>query len=200
VSNIQTIILKACNFLDSAGFEWSVCGGGAIDQFLGETTRVHKDVDIAVYWEDRNSIISLMLDSGWRVFEACGGGIIHELFDKQDVPFEKRNLFCFTTRETRCRLEAIGVNTYRFGLDKKEQEDFNYVEFLFNNRDDEYLYLRSKANIKFDLNKAIIKSNNVPILSPEIILFYKSSYLEDPESQDHHQDFNLTLPRLDLEQ
>jgi hypothetical protein len=200
VVNIQPIISKACIYFNNLGFDWSICGGGAIDLFLGKKTRVHKDLDIAVYWEDRNAIISLMLDSGWRVFEACGGGVIHELFDKQDIPFEKRNLFCFTTNETRCSLEPIGENKYRFGFEKKEQDDFNYVEFLFNKRDDEYFYLPSKPNLKRSLNKAIIKSNDVPFLSPEIVLFYKSSYLDGPDTNDHSQDFTLTLPLLDLEQ
>lgn len=141
-----------------------------------------------------------MLALGWRVFEACGGGVIHELFDMQDIPFEKRNLFCFTANETRCSLEPIDEDKYRFGFEKKEQHDFTYVEFLFNNRDDEYFYLPSKAKVKRILNKAILKSNDVPFLSPEIVLFYKSSYLDSPDTNDHSQDFNLTLPLLDLEQ
>lgn len=60
-----------------------------------------KELDITVFWEDRNTIIALMLAAGWRVFEGCGGGVIHELFNKQQFPFEKRNLFCFTCMEMR---------------------------------------------------------------------------------------------------
>jgi hypothetical protein len=88
-----------------------------------------------------------MLAAGWRVFEACGGGVIHELFEKQQS-FEKRNLFCFTSNENRCRLESIGDKRYRFVLEKKEQKDFTYIEYLFNQRDEEYFYLPGYANLK----------------------------------------------------
>jgi hypothetical protein len=195
---VESLILQARAFLSDHGFDWYVCGGGAIDVFLGKQTRIHKDLDIAVFWEDRNSIIALMLATGWRVFEACGGGVIHELFDKQQ-PFEKRNLFCFTANENRCRLEPMGGDRYRFGLEKKEQNDFTYVEFLFNQRDYEYFYLPGNASVKRNLNKALLESNKIPYLAPEIVLFYKSSYLDSSDASDHNHDFDLTLPLLDEE-
>ncbi|MEK5645779.1 hypothetical protein BK138_35530 [Paenibacillus rhizosphaerae] len=197
---MESIISHALLFLANQGFDWYVCGGGAIDAFLGKQTRIHKDLDIAVFWEDRNSVITLMLAEGWRVFEACGGGIIHELFEVQQSP-EKRNLFCFTLNENRCKLEPIGDDRYRFGFEKKEQKDFTYIEFLFNQRGDEYFYLPGNANLKRKLNKALLKSNGVPHLAPEVVLFYKSRYLEySPDTLDHYQDFEVSLPFLDDEQ
>lgn len=50
---VETIISHAREFLSNHGFDWYVCGGGAIDVFLGKQTRKHKDLDIAVFWEDR---------------------------------------------------------------------------------------------------------------------------------------------------
>lgn len=144
---MESLISHARVFLANQGFDWYVCGGGAIDAFLGKQTRIHKELDIAVFWEDRNSIVALMLAEGWRVFEACGGGVIHELFEVQQRS-EKRNLFCFTSNENRCKLEPIGDDKYRFSFEKKEQKDFTYIEFLFNQRDDEYFYLPGNANLK----------------------------------------------------
>ncbi|WP_274365886.1 nucleotidyltransferase domain-containing protein [Paenibacillus thermotolerans] len=200
---MEPLILDARAFLADHGFDWYVCGGGAIDVFLGKQTRIHKDLDIAVFWEDRSSIIDFMLAAGgWRVFEACGGGIIHELYNKQQ-PIEKRNLFCFTSNENRCTLDSIGDDRYRFGLEKKEQKNFTYIEFLFNQRDNEYFYLPpGNANLKRELHKALLTSNaGIPYLAPEIVLFYKSRYLEySPDISDHYQDFDLTLPSLNEEQ
>ncbi|WP_171654160.1 nucleotidyltransferase domain-containing protein [Paenibacillus foliorum] len=197
---MELLISHARTFFENHSFDWSVCGGGAIDLFLGKQTRIHKDLDIAVFWEDRNSIIALMLAAGWRVFEACGGGVIHELFDKQQIPYEKRNLFCFTANEYRCRLKPSGDDMYRFGFEKKGQNDFTYVEFLFNQRDDKYFYLPGDGNVKRKLNMALLQSNGVPYLALEIVLFYKSSYLDGPDTFDHNQDFDHTLPFLDEEQ
>ncbi|MFD2613169.1 nucleotidyltransferase domain-containing protein [Paenibacillus gansuensis] len=44
------------------------CGGAAIDLFVGRKTRIHKDLDIAVFWEDRNLIVEMMLNSGCECF------------------------------------------------------------------------------------------------------------------------------------
>ncbi|NHN34650.1 nucleotidyltransferase domain-containing protein [Paenibacillus agricola] len=197
---MEKLISQARTFFNDRRFDWSICGGGAIDLFLGKQTRTHKDLDIVVFWEDRNSVIELMLTSGWKVFEACGGGVVHELFNKQEIPFEKRNLFCFTANESRCKLDPIGDDRYRFGLEEKEQNDFTYVEFLFNKRDDEYFYLPGKANVKRLLNKALLVSNEVPHLAPEVVLFYKSSYLDGSNAIDHNQDFDLSLSFFDEEQ
>jgi hypothetical protein len=144
---VEKIISQARKLFNNRGFDWSICGGAAIDLFLGKKTRVHKDLDIAVFWEDRNSIIELMLSSGWRVLEACGGGVVRELVEGHKRSFEKRNLFCFTTNESRVSLDPIGEGRYRFGLEKKEQNDFTYVELLFNKRDDEFFYIPGEANI-----------------------------------------------------
>ncbi|WP_411268198.1 nucleotidyltransferase domain-containing protein [Paenibacillus sp. PL91] len=33
----------AFTFLNNRGFDWSICGGVAIDIFLGKQNRIHKD-------------------------------------------------------------------------------------------------------------------------------------------------------------
>lgn len=197
---IEKLALQVRALLDPGGFDWFVCGGGAIDTFLGNQTRAHKDLDVAVFWDDRNAIIAFMLASGWKVFEACGGGVVHQLFNKQEDPFARRNLFCFTANESRCQLDALGDDRYRFGLEKKEQLELTYVEFLFNKRDEEYLYLPGKTNVKRHLKKALLSSNEVPHLAPEVVLFYKAGYLDGADARDHHQDFSLILPFLEEEQ
>jgi hypothetical protein len=54
---VESFLIRAYTFLTGEGFDWYVCGGWAIDVFLGKQTRIHKDLDIAVFWEDRNSIV-----------------------------------------------------------------------------------------------------------------------------------------------
>ncbi|WP_165972406.1 nucleotidyltransferase domain-containing protein [Paenibacillus piri] len=127
---MESLISQARIFFDNRGFIWSVCGGRAIDLFLGKQTRVHKDLDIAVFWEDRNSIIALMLAKGWKVFEACGGGVIRELFDKQEIPFDNRNLFCFTANENRCRLDEEQKQWLRESLEKEYYNDHVWLQRL----------------------------------------------------------------------
>ncbi len=35
---------------------WSICGGWAVDAWLGRQTRDHADVDIAVYQDDHHAL------------------------------------------------------------------------------------------------------------------------------------------------
>ncbi|PJN54980.1 hypothetical protein PAEVO_17010 [Paenibacillus sp. GM2FR] len=196
---MKKLISQAYTLLNEHGFDWSICGGAAIDLYLGRQTRIHKDLDIAVFWEDRNLIIDLMLSSGWRVLQACGGGVVHELNKKQDEKFEKRNLFCFTVNEHRVKLEAIGQDKYRFGLEKVEQQYFTYVEFLFNERNYGNFFLLGETKIKRELKKSILSSSDgVPYLAPEIVLFYKSSYLDGSDADYHNQDFDSALKCFSL--
>lgn len=52
------------------------------------------------------------------------------------------------------------------------------MEFLFNQRDEQFLILSEDNKIKRNLSNAVIKKDEVPLLSPEVVLLYKSSYLD----------------------
>lgn len=43
------IIHQAHDLLKTQPFDYAICGGFAIDLFLGETTRPHGDLDMLVY-------------------------------------------------------------------------------------------------------------------------------------------------------
>lgn len=47
------------------------------------------------------SIIELMLKDDWRVFEACGNGVVQELLIATQATENHRNLFCFNRDERR---------------------------------------------------------------------------------------------------
>lgn len=189
------------SLFQGAPFTWAICGGEALDLFLGKHTREHKDVDLAVFWEDRVQVINFMLNLGWRVIEFCGNGVVHELFDAAQ-PSLQRNLFCFSSDNTNCHLVSIDrANNYRFTFVPTTQNDFNYVEFLFNQRDRNSFVYHWNNSITRTLDKAILEVDGVPILGPELVLLYKSTYEDatDDES-DHSRDFQVTLPFLNTEQ
>jgi hypothetical protein len=67
--------------LNGRGFDYAFCGGHALDIHLGYATRPHGDIDLSVYWEDRNEIITFMQSQDWIVYEAMGDGKIHLITD-----------------------------------------------------------------------------------------------------------------------
>ena len=53
---------------------WCIAGGWAIDLFLGEVTRPHRDVDLAIYRKDQWAIREHF--RGWRIQKVVGGQLV----------------------------------------------------------------------------------------------------------------------------
>jgi hypothetical protein len=52
--------------LDQAGFGYRLFGGWAVDFYVGEVTRRHDDIDLAVSLEEAPAIGSLLETDGWQ--------------------------------------------------------------------------------------------------------------------------------------
>lgn len=61
-------------FMKNAHIPWAVCGGFAIDMFLGKDTRMHGDIDICVFEKDRETVLRYMVQNDWIVYEFRGNG------------------------------------------------------------------------------------------------------------------------------
>jgi hypothetical protein len=61
---MDTLIKDCSNFLEGCGFSYAVCGGYALDMFLGKNTRPHVDVDLSVFTKDRKIIAEWFLSKG----------------------------------------------------------------------------------------------------------------------------------------
>lgn len=53
---------------------WAVAGGWALDLMLGQVTRPHADVDIAVFREDQQALRTAL--PGWRLEVATVGTLV----------------------------------------------------------------------------------------------------------------------------
>ena len=181
-------ILSALNgLLRDAGIDWAVCGGWAIDLFLGRTTRVHGDLDLSVPERDRALIERLMRDRGWLVYEFRGQGRLRPLND--GAPSEPgRNLMCL--REG-CELVSFWP-CHEPGMVLHEWHSeglrtLNYMEFLFRGREP---FFGRRAD------QAIIRVEGIPCLAPEVVLRWKA---DQPERDVNRADMQAVLPRLDKE-
>lgn len=193
------ILLRHANALLSAGgFDYAVCGGFAIDLFLGRETRAHGDIDISVYWPQRDGLIRYFQALGWEVYEMCGGGKAHKITRIEDQLCIKRNIFCI---KPGCPLldltptaekEIYAVNFHSGG-----QTSLDFIEFLFNDRTDEYFLYAREHMIKRELQKAILLRENVPFLAPEVVLLYKST---DTERTGYQADFENARAEMSPDQ
>ena len=184
--------------LKGQDFSYAICGGFALDLFLGYESRVHGDIDVLAFWEDREAIITYMQHKGFLVYEMLGGGKVHRITDIQMQEKLRKNIFCCTEDCELVRLydteeqDVFWLDFQHTGLSK-----LNYIEFLFNEKTEkEFVYVRD-SRVKRELDKAVLEKNGVPYLAPELCLLFKST---DIEREGYQQDYELTVERLSPEQ
>ena len=176
--------------------EYAVCGGHAIDLFLGNKTRPHKDLDVAVFWEDRDRIIRFMLHTGWWVFEPCGGRRLHRIRSVADQRRARDNLWCVAPENGHYKFRWCGKGRYTARQDGAEQGCLDFVEFLFNRREEgDFLYDKNPV-VRMKLGRAIQRKDGIPYLAPELVLLYKSS---SPDNPCYQLDFQNAAPQLGCE-
>jgi hypothetical protein len=135
---------------------WAVAGGWALDLFLGEQTRLHADVDIAV-WRDQSSDLRAAL-ADWTLLVAEDGSL------RQWLPDDVHQIGLH-------ELHALGPGDQR-------------IELLLNERDQHDWIYRRDAGVRLPLNSAIHAYGAMSSLAPEIALLYKSKSPRSTDDQD----------------
>ena len=59
-------LARVTDALEEAGLDYWLFGGWAVDFYAGLITRVHDDLDLAVWLEDLPRIVELLQAEGWR--------------------------------------------------------------------------------------------------------------------------------------
>lgn len=193
---MDSIIQQANSFLSIGSFEYSFCGGYALDLFLGKPTRRHSDIDICVYEKDKGAIFSYMKANKWKTYEFHGQGIVRRIDSIMDFRSGK-NLMCL---KEDCELVEFyscekGDDYFIHDFNYTGITSLNYLEFLFNEIDSNNLVFNSR--IKRSVDKAILWRKDIPFLSPELVLLYKSG---DTEREENQYDYRITVPHMDDEQ
>ena len=195
---INNLVHEANELLKNGGFNYAFCGGQALDMFLGYESRVHGDIDICAFWEDRDRIIEYMLSKGYKVYEMLGGGRAHPITSTAGKVRLKKNIFC-------CLEDCPLVKTYPIEEDGNcwmeffhvGQTKLDYIEFLFNDKSATHFEYSRNREISVELSQAILFAEDTPYLAPEIILLYKST---DTDRQGYQQDFELAYQAMSHEQ
>jgi hypothetical protein len=177
--------------------DYAVCGGGAIDLFLGAKTRPHKDLDVAVYCQDRDTIVQYMLDDGWSLYEPCGCEHLHKINNVTEQKRIKSNIWCLKPNNLHYEFVEHEKDMYAVNFDGSEQSELDFIEFLFNDHDGKHFFYSRNHNIKRELSKAILRKSDIYYLAPEVVLLYKSTALSN---NDYQLDYTNTLPKMNEDQ
>ncbi len=147
---------------------WAIAGGWSIDLFLNKVTRHHHDIEIIIFRENQQGLKQYL--SGW-VFTKVANGVISSWDENEWLPLPIHETYA--------------------------QHKSEKIEILLNEKTEDVWVYRRDSRIIRELQKTILYTKEeVPFLSPEIALLYKS---KQPRSKDI-QDFNHVFEKLYHEQ
>jgi hypothetical protein len=174
---------------------WCLCGGWAVDAWVGQQTREHGDVDIAVFQDERLVLHEHLAD--WQVIphdRDWGPDVGNEDWDGRALVLPAH----FHARPP----EASGPIPQ--GILKVEQGF--WLDIQMNERSGDDWIVDEDARLAVSVSRSIKQSGwDVPTLVPELLLFYKAGELQrslgqgrSHPSADH--DFEALAPMLEREQ
>jgi hypothetical protein len=145
---------------------WCVVGGWAIDLFLGQQTRSHEDIEIAVLRENLLLFRSALPDIEFYV---AGSGQV-SLLGTGEFPTDHDQLWCLEPKKRVWKLDIMiepgDATTWR--------------------------YKRDVSVVVPRANAISMLHSGIPILRPHLVLLFKAKHLREKDEAD----FQLVLPTL----
>ncbi|MEX0750359.1 MAG: hypothetical protein WD359_06070 [Dehalococcoidia bacterium] len=164
---------------------WALCGGWAIDAWLNRTTREHGDVDISVFATDQQALFEHL--RGWQLLPH-GPSVGEDNADPWDGARLEPPAHIHARPDTGEALPSDGI--------AKMEQGF-IVEFQIDDRSGDDWILSREPRITFPVRDAIQESAwGVPVVAPEVLLFFKSRDLRRRDKLD----FARALPLLSAQQ
>jgi hypothetical protein len=165
---------------------WALCGGWAVDAWLGRITRDHGDVDLSVFDADHEQLAGHL--AGWQL-------IAHDstFSDGSVVVWDGRRLPVPSHIHARAPQDAGPLPTD--GICNPEQGW--WLDIQIDGIDGDDWVIRSEPRVAIPLEVGVrISPWGVPAVAPEALLFLKASV---PRRRDH-EDYLRLVRHLDASQ
>lgn len=140
-------VREVASLMRSYGSPWYVAGGWAIDLFLGYRTRVHEDVDVAIFRVDQRRLRESFPE--WRFAKIEG---------RRPVPWTRQEWLRPPVHEIHAADPARGTR----------------VEFLMDESSEGLWRFRRDPTVTRAVNRIAHIRWGLPFLAPEIVLLYKA--------------------------
>ncbi|MCA0985081.1 hypothetical protein LCL89_13640 [Halobacillus yeomjeoni] len=145
------------NWMNQYSGRWWIAGGWAVDLHIGEQTREHKDIEIAIFREDQRLLLPQL--SGWEAVY---------MKDKSPVPWDKEQWLSPPLHEI-----------HAFSGEGME------IEFLLNEKKHDRWKFRRNEKITFPITRMNLQSEQgIPYLNPEIVLLHKAKHTRERDLED----------------
>ncbi len=182
-NDVPQPVAPIADLMSSFRAPWALCGGWAVDAWLGRSTREHVDVDIFVFIQDQQALFDHL--TSWQL-TAHGRTAIdtHKLWDGRPLDFPGH---------IHGRLDA--GEAVPDGVLKPEQ-GFTLDIQLGDRFGDDWILSR-QPRISLPLGDGVQQSPwGLPTVVPEVLLFFKARELRQRDKVD----FLALLPQLTREQ
>ncbi len=191
-AGIPDDVARICNIMSTYPGRWALCGGWAVDSWLGKHSRDHGDIDLAVFVDDQRALYDHL--DGWQMlghdeaWEAVGGvGADNSWWDGTRLLGVPSHIHA-RPPERAGTVPNNGIATL---------EDGFLLDIQMNDRAAEAWRLHADPEITLPFDRAIQTSPwGIPTASPEVLLFYKAQDLRRRDKTD----FTALLPLLSEEQ
>ena len=161
-------VLELAGLLSGFKELWYVAGGWAIDLYLQDSRRTHKDVDIAVFRQDQLIFQRYFLERGWKLSKYVGNSVALGLwFAGEKLVLPDRGIFA-----------------------QPPNSELPSMDILLNERKGKTWWFHKDARITHPIKTIGIRSDfGIPFLSPEIVLLFKAGhiYIDEPHNILHRQ-------------
>jgi hypothetical protein len=146
---------KVVEWMGGYDCPWGVAGGWAIDLFVGNETRNHSDIEVAILREDQHRIKNVFPD--WSFQKVVKGELVEWESEMLELPIHELH-----------------------GIHDKSGE---HLEVLLNEVvNDRWIFRRNPA-ITFPSPTLFLTSKEgIPYLHPAVVLLYKA---KNPREKDH---------------
>lgn len=168
IAKLHALPLKVAAVMRGFAPDWFVAGGWAVDLYLGEVTRTHADIEVAVFRKDQAALHDCL--DGWLLRKVVGG----------ELSAWRRG-------------EWLEPPVHEIHCLKEDAEPPRLEVLLNETRGDEWVYRRNEKVTRPLAELHLSSNTGVRFLSPEVVLLYKS---KNPGDKDE-QDFAAVLSRLD---
>jgi len=174
---VNKLILEGNELFKGCGFPYYICGGFALELFLGKTMRSHSDLDISVFEENRKDVVELLLADGWSVYHRAKYQT--QIFAADDPLVLDCRVIWAIKPGSPLRVKPLEgeENLYDFEI-VEPQTEFNFIEIVVDTKDEDNFLLGKQLggekNISRALDKAILYKDGIPYMAPEVVLFLKA--------------------------